>query len=106
LAVAGPHEKHEPPAIQMVPVLEFENTKEFFDELSKEVGRGEPVTVETPFEKESEFPEELKQYIKAGRQGRSRAAGSIVGRPGVVVPSAAAVGAFLGFGIGALLGAA
>jgi hypothetical protein len=102
--VAERHEKHKPPATQMVPVLEFKNTKKFFEELSKEVDRGEPVTVATPFETKSKFPEELKQYIKAGRRDRNSAVGSIVGRPGVVVPSSAAVGALLGLGVGALLG--
>src|SRR5262245_47863446 len=94
-----------PAAIQIVPVLPFENTKEFFAELSKEVKTGQPVTVETQFEKESEFPDELKQYIKAeGEGGAGSAAVSVLRKPVALVPLATVAGASLGLGVVALFG--
>jgi len=98
-----------PAAIQFVSVHEFENTKQFFVELSKKIEGNRPVTVETPFKKESEFPNELKRYVRS--KSRSARAGSLAQRPIVVVPAAALVGGVLGLvggpagaGVGVVLG--
>jgi hypothetical protein len=105
LAFAERDTELKPPAIQIVPVLVFDNTKEFFDELSKEVKTGQPVTVETQFEKKSEFPDALKQYIKVeGQGGAGSAVVSILRKPVALVPLATVAGASLGLGVVALFG--
>jgi hypothetical protein len=94
-------------AISMVPVVSFENTKQFFAQLSKDVEGGQPVTVETEFEKESEFPDELKQFIKTKEKSSSPATGGgSTRRPILVMALASLVGALLGLGIFAKFGGA
>lgn len=95
----------EPEPIKFVPVLEFHNTTEFFDELSKGVRSGEPVTVETTYASESEFPEELKQFIKAEARRRDRTTGrKLQRRPILVMALMTTAGASLGLCVVAQFG--
>jgi hypothetical protein len=92
-------------SIRFAPVLAFQDTKEFYKELSKEVRSGEPVTIETTYVSESEFPEDLKRFIKAETARRSRAPGrGLQRRPILVMALMTTAGASMGLGVVVLFG--